>query len=145
MDPPDELNYTALEEAVREVRRALNKGDDEKKHCIEIDHFSNVFVDVFIAFDDVQPVTNFHDDNKESHFVVLQRALSVLSYVPLFSFFLSTTGKVTRFGHYLVRTLLITSIMATWRHPVLIFTLALTSSPINTRLDQMSLLMMSAH
>jgi hypothetical protein len=55
-------------------------------------------VDIFITFDEAHTLTACHDDCKESRFVVLRRALSILSEEPLFSFFLSTTGKVTQFG-----------------------------------------------
>lgn len=78
------------------VREALNKGDDEMNHRIKVN--AHIFVDVFIAFDEAHTLTNCYDDRKESRFVVLRRALSVISDVPLYSFFLSTTGKITQFG-----------------------------------------------
>ena len=85
-----------LQIALAALRTVLNKDSDEKKHCIVTEY--GVGVDVFIMFDEAHTLTDCYDDHKESRFVVLRRTLSVLHSDPLFSFFLSTTGKVTQFG-----------------------------------------------
>lgn len=54
--------------------------------------------DVFIVFDEAHPLTMPFDSNeKGSHFVELRRALRVFTEASLFSFFLSTTGKISQF------------------------------------------------
>ena len=75
-----------------ELRTVLNKGSNENKHCIHADF--NRLVDIFIMFDEAHTLANCYDDHKESRCAVLRRALSGLTNVPLFSFFLSTTAKV---------------------------------------------------
>ncbi len=51
-------------------------------------------------FDEAHTLTDCYDKHRESRFVMLQQTLSVLSSLelPLFLFFLSTTGKVTQFS-----------------------------------------------
>jgi hypothetical protein len=52
-------------------------------------------VDVFIAFDEAHPLTKVWDDRSGlSNFTRLKQALSMMSEASLFTFFLSTTGKV---------------------------------------------------
>jgi hypothetical protein len=58
-----------------------------------------VFVDIFVAFDEAQTLVKVIDKRNESRFIVLRRALSSLSSYPLFTFFLSTTGSITQFAH----------------------------------------------
>jgi len=57
------------------------------------------FVDVFITFDEAHALSECFDEHlNESRFVALRRVLSRIPKSPLFSFFLSTTGKITQFG-----------------------------------------------
>ncbi len=66
--------------------------------CISAES-SNTFVDVFIAFDEAHSLTApYHDEDPRSNFTELRRALRVLLHDPLWSFFLSTTGKITQFS-----------------------------------------------
>jgi hypothetical protein len=60
--------------------------------------FSDRFVDIFIAFDEAHTLAKAMNQKNESCFVVLRRTLSSLSPYPLYSFFLSTTGKITQFA-----------------------------------------------
>ncbi|KAH9009201.1 hypothetical protein EDB83DRAFT_2234923 [Lactarius deliciosus] len=55
--------------------------------------------DVFLVFDEAHPLTRpFESEGMQSHFVELRRALRVLSDESLFTFFLSTTGKISQFS-----------------------------------------------
>ncbi|KAH9174011.1 hypothetical protein EDB89DRAFT_2068265 [Lactarius sanguifluus] len=55
--------------------------------------------DVFLVFDKAHPLTRpFKSEGMQSHFVELRRALRVLSDESLFTFFLSTTGKISQFS-----------------------------------------------
>ncbi|KAH9030051.1 hypothetical protein EDB85DRAFT_1891783 [Lactarius pseudohatsudake] len=55
--------------------------------------------DVFLVFDEAHPLTTpFESEGTQSNFVELRRALRVLSDVSLFTFFLSTTGKISQFS-----------------------------------------------
>ncbi|KAH9051513.1 hypothetical protein EDB87DRAFT_1541276, partial [Lactarius vividus] len=55
--------------------------------------------DVFVVFDEAHPLTTpFESEGTQSHFVELRRALRVFSDVSLFTFFLSTTGKISQFS-----------------------------------------------
>ncbi len=76
----------------------LNKNSNEKEWCIITKY--NINVDVFIMFDEAHTLTDCYDEHRESCFVMLRWTLSVLSSLKLllFSFFLSTTGKVTQFS-----------------------------------------------
>ena len=97
-----ELDSAELIRALEELRKELNSGDEEpSKNYIHIDNApaSHIRgVDVFIAFDEAHTLADSFDDTHESRFVVLRRILGSLSSAPLFSFFLSTTGKITQFG-----------------------------------------------
>jgi hypothetical protein len=54
--------------------------------------------DIFIVFDEAHPLTTpFEDKGTWSHFVQLRRALRVFTEMSLFTFFLSTTGKISQF------------------------------------------------
>ncbi|KAH8993716.1 hypothetical protein EDB92DRAFT_2113656 [Lactarius akahatsu] len=56
-------------------------------------------VNIFLAFDEAHTLTVYYDDQEESRFVVLRWELSsILGHGPLFSFFLSTSSKITQFG-----------------------------------------------
>ncbi|KAH9052741.1 hypothetical protein EDB87DRAFT_1691562 [Lactarius vividus] len=55
--------------------------------------------DVFVVFNEAHPLTTpFESEGTQSHFVELHRALRVFSDVSLFTFFLSTTGKISQFS-----------------------------------------------
>ncbi|KAH8991830.1 hypothetical protein EDB83DRAFT_2534946 [Lactarius deliciosus] len=72
---------------------------DEKKHDKNlIDTFESLRY-VFLVFDEAHPLTRpFESEGMQSHFVELRRALRVLSDESLFTFFLSTTGKISQFS-----------------------------------------------
>ena len=54
--------------------------------------------DVFIVFDEAHPLTTpFEDKGTQNHFVELRRALRVFTKMSLFTFFLSTTRKISQF------------------------------------------------
>jgi hypothetical protein len=90
-------NDEALASALTLLRKALN-ADDPKTHCIRSKKWPVRFIDVFVAFDEAHTLAEVVDDQNETRFVVLRRLLSSLTSEPLFSFFLSTTGKITQFG-----------------------------------------------
>ena len=94
-EEPDDDSIIKM--ALGVLERALNEGSNKYKgqHCISSEY---TYVDIFILFDEAHTLTDCYDDHKESRFVVLRWALSALADEPLFSFFLSTTGKVTQFG-----------------------------------------------
>jgi hypothetical protein len=97
MDKGTFPNDTELTEALTALRQALNPSSGTMKHRIDAKD-SAAFVDVFIEFDEAHTLADSFDDDKESRFVVLRRVLHALGRIPLFSFFLSTAGKVTQFG-----------------------------------------------
>ena len=90
--PPKDAELT---DAIYSLVQALNADSDGNLHRIKS---CAAFVDAFIVFDEAHTLADSYDEAKESRFVVLRRILSALSTVPLFSFFLSTAGKVTQFG-----------------------------------------------
>ncbi|KAI9444320.1 hypothetical protein H4582DRAFT_2071891 [Lactarius indigo] len=99
-----ELGGAELSTALKALQNVLNSGDKKSfEHSIYIgndppgDESSRV-VDIFVAFDEAHTLADSFDDQNESRFVVLRRILSSISSEPLFSFFLSTTGKITQFG-----------------------------------------------
>jgi hypothetical protein len=92
-----------LSKALDSLRKVLNSGDSNwSNHRIAATNdrhgHDNQYVDVFIAFDEAHTLADSFDLKDQSRFVVLRRKLSSLSSEPLFSFFLSTTGKITQFG-----------------------------------------------
>ncbi|KAI9430204.1 hypothetical protein H4582DRAFT_1820313, partial [Lactarius indigo] len=98
------LGGAELSTALKALQNVLNSGDKKSfEHSIYIgndppgDESSRV-VDIFVAFDEAHTLADSFDDQNESRFVVLRRILSSISSEPLFSFFLSTTGKITQFG-----------------------------------------------
>ena len=96
-EPPEDK---ALAKALTRLRTALNAGSNPKSmtHFIHSNKWPSRFVDVFIAFDEAHTLAEVVDDRNETRFIVLRRLLSSLTPEPLFSFFLSTTGKITQFG-----------------------------------------------
>jgi hypothetical protein len=101
-DSSDEPDSAALTKALKELRKALNVDNNPTAHSVHVEGTQGShdrFVDVFVVFDEAQTLVNSTDDRGESRFVVLRRELCSLSSQPLFSFFLSTTGNVTQFGH----------------------------------------------
>jgi hypothetical protein len=98
MNKGDTPSDAQLTEAVERFLQALNADSDEELHRIQS---GAKFIDAFIVFDEAHTLAGTHDtahDSHESRFVVLRRVLRALSPLPLFSFFLSTAGKVTQFG-----------------------------------------------
>ncbi|KAI9429233.1 hypothetical protein H4582DRAFT_2089709 [Lactarius indigo] len=90
--------------ALKALQKVLNSGNKKLfEHSIYIgndlpaDESSRV-VDIFVVFDEAHTLADSFDNQNESRFVVLRRILSSISLEPLFSFFLSTTGKITQFG-----------------------------------------------
>ncbi|KAH9052552.1 hypothetical protein EDB87DRAFT_1692195 [Lactarius vividus] len=65
-----------LKAALEQLRKRINDGD---------------------SFDEAHLLTTPFDENDRSNFVELRRALQTFSTAPLFTFFLSTTGKVSQF------------------------------------------------
>jgi hypothetical protein len=58
-----------------------------------------VMTDVFIAFDEAHPLAEHWDKTTGlSNYIELRRALQVFSAYSLFTFFLSTTGKILQFS-----------------------------------------------
>ncbi len=58
-----------------------------------------VSVDIFITFDKAHSLTTpFTDEDLQTNFTELWRALRELRDYPLWTFFLSTTGKITQFS-----------------------------------------------
>jgi hypothetical protein len=91
----DDLTDEALQEAFEDLRKELNGGRSSKNHSSREDPVST---DVFIAFDEAHPLAwPFSEGSTQSNFVELQRAFRVFSTAQLFTFFLSTTGKVSLF------------------------------------------------
>ncbi|KAH8991465.1 hypothetical protein EDB86DRAFT_1606671 [Lactarius hatsudake] len=94
VDLPSDNGLTTALDA---LETALNRNSTPDEHCINADCKRRV--DIFLAFDEAHTLTDCYDDQEESRFVVLRRALSsILSHSPLFSFFLSTSSKITQFG-----------------------------------------------
>jgi hypothetical protein len=89
------LNDKALGRALTQLRNALNAGSDPMTHCIRSKRWPVRFVDIFITFDEAHTLAEVVDDRNETRFIVLRRLLSSLTSEPLFSFFLSTTSKIT--------------------------------------------------
>jgi len=101
-DANDKLDNSHIVNALDNLREVLNVGDPNwSNHLVAADKGDhkrdNQYVDVFIAFDEAHTLADSFDLKGQSRFVVLRRKLSLLSSNPLFSFFLSTTGKITQF------------------------------------------------
>ena len=88
-------NDEELSTALTSLLKVLNADSDETLHRVQS---GAQHVDAFIVFDEAHTLADSYDEDKESRFVVLRRVLGALSTSPLFSFFLSTAGKVTQFG-----------------------------------------------
>ncbi|KAH9173206.1 hypothetical protein EDB89DRAFT_2068954 [Lactarius sanguifluus] len=94
VDLPSDNDLTTALDALETV---LNRNSAPDEHSIKANRKRRV--DIFLAFDEAHTLTDCYDDQEESRFVVLRRALSsILSHSPLFSFFLSTSSKITQFG-----------------------------------------------
>ncbi|KAH9016325.1 hypothetical protein EDB84DRAFT_1276909 [Lactarius hengduanensis] len=78
-----------LKAALEELRKRINDGDSVKT--------DDGLPDIFVAFDEAHLLTIPFDESDRSNFVELRRALQTFSTAPLFTFFLSTTGKVSQF------------------------------------------------
>ncbi|KAI9429403.1 hypothetical protein H4582DRAFT_2065292 [Lactarius indigo] len=86
-----ELGGAELSTALKALQNVLNSGDKKSfEHSIYIGNDP--------PGDESSRLADSFDDQNESRFVVLRRILSSISSEPLFSFFLSTTGKITQFG-----------------------------------------------
>jgi hypothetical protein len=100
-DGPGELGDAAVSTALQGLREVLNRGDLKNEHRIPSKSAAdnNKFVDIFITFDEAHTLSEYFDElTEESRFIALRRVLNGLISEPLFSFFLSTTGKITQFG-----------------------------------------------
>jgi hypothetical protein len=86
--PPSDKDLT---DALTVLTKALNAGEQSATE-------HHIGIDVFIVFDEAHTLANSYDDDNESRFISLCRVLHALRSLPLFSFFLSTTGKITQFG-----------------------------------------------
>jgi hypothetical protein len=87
----------SLSDALKRLQTALyaDSGPQEssKEHRICSSTSESVFVDIFIAFDEVDTLAKTFDKNYESYYTVLRRTLHSLSpSCSLFTFFLSTTS-----------------------------------------------------
>jgi hypothetical protein len=90
------VTNSELAEALHTLRDALNAGTVADTCCINAKD-TRAFINIFIVFDEAHTLTRSHD-NQESRFVTLRQVLNSLGTLPLYSFFLLTTGKVTQFG-----------------------------------------------
>jgi hypothetical protein len=90
-----------LSEALERLRTALHTGSGPQEsvdeHCIYARTSKDIFVDVFIMFDEAHTLVKATGITNQSRFVVLCQILSSLSSCPLFTFFLSTTGSIMQF------------------------------------------------
>jgi len=89
-------------EALDKLQTALcadSESEELKRHRIYVADSEEIFIDIFIAFDEAQTLVETIDMNRVSRFIVRRRALSSVSSSPLYSFFLSTTGRTTQFAH----------------------------------------------
>jgi len=72
--------------------------ETQREGCI-FSSSSKTYVDIFIAFDEAHTLAEATTSGaNESFFVILRRTLSLLSRFSLYTFFLSTTGKITQFA-----------------------------------------------
>ncbi|KAH9172798.1 hypothetical protein EDB89DRAFT_1850878 [Lactarius sanguifluus] len=78
-----------LKAALEELRKCINDGDSVKT--------DEGLPEIFVAFDEAHLLTIPFDESDRSNFVELRRALQTFSTAPLFTFFLSTTWKVSQF------------------------------------------------
>ncbi|KAH9977335.1 hypothetical protein BGW80DRAFT_1288680 [Lactifluus volemus] len=80
-------------------RQKLQDAFEELRECICIQEPSrkSTTVDVFIMFDEAHSLTTLWPNcGGLSNFTELQRALTIFSWSSLFTFFLSTTGKISQ-------------------------------------------------
>jgi hypothetical protein len=88
-----------ISEALSQLREAFKESDrGTLSGCITSKTSSEALVDVFIAFDEAHTLTEAFDTKGQSRFIVLHQLLFDIAHCPLFTFFLSTTGKITQFG-----------------------------------------------
>ncbi|KAI9445343.1 hypothetical protein H4582DRAFT_910849 [Lactarius indigo] len=87
---PDNEHDKDLIAAVEELQNRVKDGSPSAEELLP---------DVFIVFDEAHLLTvPFKHEGVQSHFVELCRALRILSDMSLFTFFLSTTGKISQFS-----------------------------------------------
>ena len=87
---PDNKHDKDLIAAFEELRNRVKDGSPSTEELLP---------DVFIVFDEAHPLTvPFKNEGVQSNFVELRRALRIFSDEPLFTFFLSTTGKISQFS-----------------------------------------------
>jgi len=99
-DGAGELGDEAIQIELKKLRDLLNRDDLANEHRIPKCAADNKpSVDVFITFDEAHTLSGCYDKyTKETRFIGLRRVLNGLKDEPLFSFFLSTTGKISEFG-----------------------------------------------
>lgn len=87
-----------LGKAIKSLSETVKGDCDLLEHTIYATQGNGSFVDVFIVFDESHTLTHSYNEKKESRFASLRRVLHLLRSESLFSFFLSTTGKITQFS-----------------------------------------------
>jgi hypothetical protein len=96
---PDDLQMSDALTRLREAVFGQLQLDKISSHRIQGMVSTDRSVDIFLTFDEAQTLAEIVDKNDESRFIVLRRALSSASSIPLFTFFLSTTGSITQLLH----------------------------------------------
>ena len=84
----DHLSSMELVDAFQKLQKQLNDSSNG----------GTAFPDIFIVFDEAHPLTEPFDpssSSSSSNFAELWRALRLFSKMPLFTFFLFTTGKIS--------------------------------------------------
>jgi hypothetical protein len=93
--PPDDKR---ISEALTKLREVLFGGPSRLEkmstHRIQGKKSTDRSVDIFLTFDEAQTLSETLNKSGGSQFIVLRRALSSVSTLPLFTFFLSTTGSI---------------------------------------------------
>ena len=89
--PSDLADEVRLRGALEELRTALNAGNTEESHTIDLG--SLICIDVLIMFEEAHTLAESFHDGKEFRLFALQQALGLLYCDPLFSFLFSTSGN----------------------------------------------------
>ena len=83
-----------LLDTFNELRDLINsrRFSQEKSSCDE-----QIFPDIFIMFDEAHPLMEpFTPTDAQCHFFALRHVLRIFYDVPMFTFFLATTGKISQ-------------------------------------------------
>ncbi|KAI0301711.1 hypothetical protein B0F90DRAFT_1816914 [Multifurca ochricompacta] len=93
MNAPRGVDANQLREAFDNLKNVVND-PSSRDLCPEDTH-----VDIYVMFDEAHSLTNpFSEHDSRSPFTELRRTLRVFVKKPIWSFFLSTTGKITQFS-----------------------------------------------